>query len=302
VTTGSLGALRSYAAGLRANDIQADYPAAIQDFHEAIRQDSTFAMAYVQLAYSLQTLGGPGSTAAITAAMTEAFRLRERLPDRERYNVEGGYYMTAAPNRPQAIRALRRAVELDSTNYDAANSLGVVLGDAREGAAADTMFRLALEGQPDNGTILSNLATQHAVDGQYAAFDSVFAEITRRDASYPTSALRFGELWARHDYDERNEWLAWTWIPRSRATPSTHRARSARLALLRGRLREGERRFAQMVDLESASDGDTMSPYEVAAFYATVDGGLRGDVPRARAILDSTLRAKPPAAEPSARP
>jgi len=90
VTTGSLGALRSYAAGLRANDIQADYPAAIQDFHEAIRQDSTFAMAYVQLAYSLQTLGGPGSTAAITAAMTEAFRLRERLPDRERYNVEAG--------------------------------------------------------------------------------------------------------------------------------------------------------------------------------------------------------------------
>src|SRR4029079_9329627 len=52
VTTGSLGALRSYAAGLRANDIQGDYPTAVQYFRDAIRQDSTFAMAYVQLAYS----------------------------------------------------------------------------------------------------------------------------------------------------------------------------------------------------------------------------------------------------------
>jgi tetratricopeptide (TPR) repeat protein/tRNA A-37 threonylcarbamoyl transferase component Bud32 len=301
VTTGSLGALRSYAAGLRANDIQADYPAAIQDFHEAIRQDSTFAMAYVQLAYSLQTLGGPGSTAAITAAMTEAFRLRERLPDRERYNVEGGYYMTAAPNRPQAIRALRRAVELDSTNYDAANSLGVVLGDAREGAAADTMFRLALEGQPDNGTILSNLATQHAVDGQYAALDSVFAEITRRDASYPTSALRFGELWARHDYDGA-ERMARVDVDTAEPRHAVDaQGALARIAVLRGRLKEGERRFAQMVDQRARLMGDTMSPYEVTAFYVTVDAGLRGDVPRARAILDSTLRAKPPAAEPLPR-
>ena len=62
VSTASLGALRSYAAGLHANDIQGDYQAAIEYFHDAIRQDSTFAMAYVQLAYSLQTLGGRRQT------------------------------------------------------------------------------------------------------------------------------------------------------------------------------------------------------------------------------------------------
>ena len=300
VTTSSLGALRSYAAGLRANDIQGDYPAAIQDFREAIRQDSTFAMAYVQLAYSLQTLGGPGSTAAITAAMTQAFQLRERLPERERYNIEGGYYLTAH-DRPKAIRALRRAVELDSTNYDAANSLAVVLGDSRNGTGADSMYRLALEGQPDNGTILSNLAAQHTVDGQHAAFDSVLATMTSRNTSYPTDAIRFADLWARRDYDAAEKV--------ARADADTAQPRVAldaqgalgRLALLRGRLKEGERRFVQSVDARARLLGDTLSPYEVADYYATVDGGLRGDVPRARATLDSTLHANPPAAVPPAR-
>ena len=301
VTTGSLGALRSYAAGLRANDIQGDYPAAIQDFHEAIRQDTTFAMAYVQLAYSLQTLGGPGSTAAINEAMTEAFRLRERLPERERYNVEGAYYITAAPNRPKAIRALRRAVELDSTNYDAVNSLAVALGDARDGAGADSMFHLALEGQPDNGTILGNLATQHTVDGQFAAFDSVLATMRSRSPSYPTGTIRFGEYWARRDYDAAEKM--------ARADADTAEPRDAlnaqgalaRLALVRGRLREAERHQAQVTEGRARLLGDTISPYENAYFHATVDGGLRGNVRHGLAMLDSTLRAVPPTSVPLPR-
>ncbi len=127
MSTASLGALRSYAAGLHANDVQGDYQAAIEYFHDAIRQDSTFAMAYVQLAYSLQTLGGPGRRAEANAALTSAFKLRDRLPERERYNVEGAYYYAATPDRRKAIPALRRAVELDSTNIDAANTLATAL-------------------------------------------------------------------------------------------------------------------------------------------------------------------------------
>ena len=59
VTTGSIGALKSYAAGSAPTISRATTPAAVALFQEAIRQDSTFAMAHVQLAYSLQTLGGP---------------------------------------------------------------------------------------------------------------------------------------------------------------------------------------------------------------------------------------------------
>ena len=53
MTTPSLDALRSFAAGLRANDVQGDFPKAVTLFEDAIAKDSTFAAAYVQLAFTL---------------------------------------------------------------------------------------------------------------------------------------------------------------------------------------------------------------------------------------------------------
>jgi hypothetical protein len=114
VTTASLGALKSYATGLQANDMRGDYAMAVQDFRDAIAQDSTFAMAYVQLAYSLQTLVRPGLEPEIVAALTTGFRMRDRLPERERYNVEGAYYYIVAQDRRKVITALRHAVALDA--------------------------------------------------------------------------------------------------------------------------------------------------------------------------------------------
>ena len=301
VSTASLGALRSYAAGLRANDIQGDYPTAVQYFHEAIRQDSTFAMAYVQLGYSLMTLGGRARFAEAETALTAAFRLRDRLPERERYNVEGAYYMTAAPDRTKAIPALRRALELDSANYDAANSLAVTLGDTRDYAGAERMFRVALAAEPGNGTILANLATMYTEMGRHAAFDSVMAELSSAGVPFPTAPIRFDALWNRRDYDAAER------LARAQVDTAPPRATVGAqdglvwIALLRGRLREAERRFAQVTEAKARVRGDTVSPYDVAYFHATVDGELRGDVGRGLAALDAALSATPVATVPPSR-
>jgi tetratricopeptide (TPR) repeat protein len=301
VSTASLGALRSYAAGLRANDIQGDYPTAVQYFNEAIRQDSTFAMAYVQLAYSLQSVGGRDRFAQANAALTTAFRLRDRLPERERYNVEGAYYMNAEPDRTKAIPALRRAVELDSSNYDAANSLGVTLGDTRDYAGEERALRLALAGEPGNGTILANFAVMYTEMGRHAAFDSVMNALATAGVPFPTGPLRFEEFWSRRDYDAAER--------QARAGVDSAPPRAAVgaqdglvwIALLRGRLREAERRFGQVNEAKARVRGDTVSAYDVAFFHAIVDGELRGDVPRGLSALDAALRATPPASFPVAR-
>jgi tetratricopeptide (TPR) repeat protein/tRNA A-37 threonylcarbamoyl transferase component Bud32 len=298
VTTASLGALRSYAAGLRANDIQGDYETAVQRFEEAIRQDSTFAMAYVQLAYSLFTVGGPGRAAQANAALTTAFRLRDRLPERERYNVEGAYYMNAEPDRTKAIPALRRAVELDSSNYDAANSLAVTLQDTRDAAGAERMFRLALATEPANGTLLANLSTLYTETGRHAAFDSVMAALASAGVPFPTEPLRFEELWNRRDYDAAERLAragADTLQPRAALSPQIS---LVAVATARGRLREAERRYAQVNEARARLRGDTVSAYEIAFLHAMLDGELRGDVPRGLAALDAALRATPPASLP----
>jgi tetratricopeptide (TPR) repeat protein/tRNA A-37 threonylcarbamoyl transferase component Bud32 len=300
VTTASLGALRSYAAGLHANDVEADYNGAVDDFRDAIRQDSTFAMAYVQLAFSLQSLGGPARIAQANDAFAAAFRLRDRLPERERYDVEGAYYYTWN-DRPKAIQALRRAVELDSTNIDAVNTLANAYSDTRDSAGAVEMYHLALAGDPGNGTILSNLAIQYTTMGRHAAFDSVLTLMASRNASFPTSGIRYNELWNRHDYDAA-ERLA-------RAQADTARPRGALdakdelvgIAVLHGRLREAERQFAQVNDAKARVRGDTVSPYIVAYFHSMLDGELRGDASRGLAALDTALRAAPVASVPVAR-
>jgi eukaryotic-like serine/threonine-protein kinase len=301
VTTGSLGALRNYTAGLFANDIQGDYPTAIQYFRDAIRLDSAFAMAHVQLAYSLMTLGGRGRKAQADSEMTTAFRLRDRLPERERYNVEGAYYMTAAPDRTQAIPALRRAVALDSTNDDAANSLGVTLADVRDYAGAVQAYRVALVGEPTNGTILNNLATTYSEMGRHAGFDSVMAVLAKAAVPFPTGPMRYVEAWSRHDYDAAER--------QARAgadTASPRRAVNARdglvgIAMLRGQLHEAERGSVEVNEAKARVRGDTVSPYDVAFFHAIVDGELRGNPGRALAALDETARTNPPANVPLIR-
>ena len=294
VTTASLGALRSYAAGLRALDVQGDPVSAGQYFKEAIRQDSTFAMAYLQLAYALMSTTGYTGLSEIRAAVTSAFELRDRLPERERYNVEGAYYLDVLPDRRKAIPALRRAVELDSTNLDAVNTLAITLHGARDFPGAERAFQLALAADSGNGTVLANLTSLYTSMGRYASADSLVAVMSSRTASFSTAQTRLSTLWARGDYDGFEQ-LARTHADTAR--PS--RALVAQIALtdvaaLRGRLREAERRFAQAKEARVRALGDTLPPYIVAFFRAILDGELRGDVRRGLATLDAALRATPP--------
>ncbi|HEY2895634.1 MAG TPA: protein kinase [Gemmatimonadaceae bacterium] len=300
VSTASLGALRSYAAGLRANDIVGDYQGAIDYFHDAIRQDSNFAMGYVQLAFSLQTLGGRVRNAQANDALAAAFRLRDRLPERERYNVEGAYYYTAN-DRTKAIPALRRAVELDSTNIDAANTLANALSAARNYGEAEKFFKLALAGEPNNGTLLANLAFLYTGLGRHASFDSVSTLLASRSASFPSGNIHADELWNRRDYDGLERF--------ARAAADSSQARDALdaqdgmvgVAIARGRLHESERRFVQVNDAEARVRADTVSPDLVAYQQAMLDGHLRGDAPRGIAELDAALRTTPVASVPVER-
>jgi len=198
-----------------------------------------------------------------------------------------------APDRRKAIAALRHAVELDSTNYDAANSLAVTLAETRDYTGADQMYHVALASAPSNGTLLTNLALLYIHSGRHKSFDSVMAVLASRGVPFPTVGPRYSEYWNRHDYDADEQ------LARKYADTSTDAQYAlADLAQLHGRLREAEQRHTQAEAANARLHADTASPYLVAYDEAVVDASVRGHAARGVAVLDAASRAVPVATVP----
>jgi DNA-binding winged helix-turn-helix (wHTH) protein/tetratricopeptide (TPR) repeat protein/TolB-like protein len=97
-TTSSLDALKAYGEANRVD--LSNGTAAIPLFQRAIALDSTFAMAHVMLGRLYSDLG-QGVFAADSTS--EAFRLRERVSDRERFFIEVSYAMQVTGNMEKAL-------------------------------------------------------------------------------------------------------------------------------------------------------------------------------------------------------
>ena len=288
VTTPSLDALRAFAAGLRANDVEGDYPKAIGLLEEAIAKDSGFASAYVQLAYSL---GNAGIQAPRRdSLMQAAFRLRQRLPERERYSVEGAYY--GGRNRAKAIDAFQHAVAVDSFDVDAFNSLAIMYSLSRNYAGAERAYRRAVALEPDNGLVMVNLAGALIQAGKFAASDSVLRVVHERKLPYPTGRRDFDLLYNRGLLDSA-EILGRLLMPNANPAiglPTMAYMRS--MVGARGRLRESESLTVEM-ERRNALRGERASPLDRPLQLAIEDAWLRGQGARAVARLDDLMRTHP---------
>ena len=124
VTTSSLEALRKFSEAMRLSREGASDDAVIGLFEEAVALDSTFASAWRALAINLgNRFQEPGRQ---LDAMERAYRLRERLTERERYFVEAGYARTTG-DEEGAIRAYEAMLRLDPADATALNNIGVII-------------------------------------------------------------------------------------------------------------------------------------------------------------------------------
>lgn len=108
VTTTSVQAYRHYITGLEQQyKLYVERGAA--EFQEAIRLDSTFAMAYLQLAYAYGTLGKHQQALEVVAT---GLRRGERASAKERLAL-GAYYHMLTGNVAEAFRLLEEVIKLD---------------------------------------------------------------------------------------------------------------------------------------------------------------------------------------------
>ena len=110
VTTPSLEALQAYSLGDRAMILRVDNAAAIAQFQRAITLDPKFAMAYARLGNSYSNMGQPARAAE---NLREAFELREKVSEREKFYIDSHYELFVTCN----LGAARKTNELWRQTY-----------------------------------------------------------------------------------------------------------------------------------------------------------------------------------------
>ena len=120
VTTPSLRALRLYSEAIASGDSRV----AEELLRQAIVQDPEFASAYTYLAFSLSHQGRPQSE--ILPYAEKALDLSKGLADRERYFIQGAYFIFA--DQPEeAIASYKALLQLHPDHVSAINRLSFAL-------------------------------------------------------------------------------------------------------------------------------------------------------------------------------
>ena len=130
VTTGSIDALRKYTAAIRIGDSpagQTDGQREIDLLEEAVKLDSTFAMAWRRLGVRLASGGGFAFSFERRrrgiAALTRAYELREKLAPVERGLAEAAYFSFVTNEPDKAAAAYTRILDEQPANRIALNNL-----------------------------------------------------------------------------------------------------------------------------------------------------------------------------------
>ncbi len=110
VTTPSLEALQAYSLGYRAQMVKDDYASAIPFFQRAVSLDPNFAMAYARLGSSY---GNLGETARSAENARQAYELRQRVSEREKFYIASHYENYVAGD----LEAARNTCELWEQTY-----------------------------------------------------------------------------------------------------------------------------------------------------------------------------------------
>ncbi|HUQ83554.1 MAG TPA: tetratricopeptide repeat protein, partial [Gemmatimonadaceae bacterium] len=165
VSTPSLGALQKYVGGVRAIELEGDFPKGAALLEEAIALDSGFAMAYRKLATELRNRDM--SRARSIAAIQKAYEHRDRLSDAERYLTIAAYYNWGpTPDRAKIISAYESLLDLQPDNVTALNNLAIQYRHRRDYAKAEELAKRAIAVQSTAGVFYNNAAWSQLDQGK----------------------------------------------------------------------------------------------------------------------------------------
>jgi eukaryotic-like serine/threonine-protein kinase len=174
-TTGSLQALKAFSDGRR-NARENGESAALPFYKRALELDSNFAQASAALGTVYSNLGQPNLA---TAAFKKAYELRDRVSERERFDIESKYFTLVTGELDKANHSYSEWALDYPGDYHPRGNLGVnyiTLGQY-EKAVDETNASLKI--RPDNTAAYANLISGYfslfRLDDAKAAWDKAQA-------------------------------------------------------------------------------------------------------------------------------
>jgi DNA-binding SARP family transcriptional activator/tetratricopeptide (TPR) repeat protein len=199
VTTGSLDALKKYTTAIQVN-AQGDYARALALLQDAIRVDSTFAMAYRQLINSTGNsslarsgLGGfPELSEPWVRASTKLYALRDRLPERERLQALAAYYAVNVVDRNKALAVSDTLLSEFPNTPGALNAIATSYWmGLREFARAESAYVRVIVNEPTTPFAYFNIVGAQIAQGKY---DAARVSLDRARRQFPKRSPGVSEI------------------------------------------------------------------------------------------------------------
>jgi len=163
ITTSSPEAFKYYVEGLKYFN-KVELRKSIQSFEKAVTIDPEFALAYrkVATAYS-----GLGYGAKRQEYMKKAFELTDRVSERERYQIEGSFYLSTEKTYDKAIEAYNKLLELYPDDLIGNSNLGTLYGRIEEWDKAIEHCEVDIKNRDESFVSYSNVSYHYAAKGMY---------------------------------------------------------------------------------------------------------------------------------------
>ena len=289
VTTSSFEALRIYAEATRAMDRGGSPLEGIERLQEAVKLDSTFAMAWRKLGVALNNSGLPRPR--VDSALGKAYQYRDRLTERERLLAEGTYYhLGPGRDRRRAIRSYEALLALDPTEPGASNNLANILSGRRDFARAESLFKAQITENRATSASYTNLIAVLYNSGKLEEAETYVAEYREK---YPSSAFLktapTSFYYQRNQLDSLERHLRALHTSSEPITKINGASGLANYSLLRGRISDVVRYGADAQRQSLALGGQPSNMINDSLQFSWLDLMWLGDTARAVRRMDAVL-------------
>ena len=164
VTTSSPEAYKYYVEGIR-YDIKGDYKKVIEYMEKAVEIDPEFASAYLAMGWSY---GNLAYFAEEKKALMMALEVSDRLSDREKYNIQGQFYMQQSEKTwDKSLEAFEKLIQLYPDDITGNNALAILYSRLGDRDKAIEHYEICIRNKTEDVVVYTNLAGTYGDKGLY---------------------------------------------------------------------------------------------------------------------------------------